>query len=65
LLRRALLTIIDAAEIGGGQLIVADPDNAGLVDWCAGNGFLRTGGPDLRMYLKVATVRSYLRPEPR
>jgi hypothetical protein len=64
LLREALLTIIDAAEIGGGQLIVVDPDNAGLVGWYAGNGFLPTGGPDLRMYLKVATARAYLRPEP-
>ncbi|HEX4726771.1 MAG TPA: hypothetical protein VH298_03180 [Jatrophihabitans sp.] len=64
LLRQALLTIIEAAEVGGGQLIVVDPANAGLVDWYAGNGCLTTGGPDLRMYLKVATARAYLRSEP-
>jgi hypothetical protein len=64
LLRHALRTIVDAAEIGGGQLIVVDPDNSGLVGWYAGNGFLRTGGPDLRMYLKLATARAYLRPGP-
>jgi hypothetical protein len=60
LLREALLTVIAAAELGGGQVIVVDPDNAGLVDWYAANGFLSTGGPDLRMYMKVATARAYL-----
>lgn len=60
LLREALLTIIAAADIGGGQVIVVDPDNAGLVSWYAANGFRSTGGPDLRMYLKVATARAYL-----
>jgi hypothetical protein len=60
LLREALLTVIAAAELGGGQVIVVDPDNAGLVDWYAANGFLSSGGPDLRMYLKVATARGYL-----
>ncbi|MDT4936025.1 MAG: hypothetical protein QOK11_3917, partial [Pseudonocardiales bacterium] len=29
-------------------------------DWYAANGFLSTGGPDLRMYMKVATARAYL-----
>ncbi len=60
LLREALLTILAAAELGGGQVIVVDPDNAGLVDWYAANGFLSTGGPDLRMYMKVATARAHL-----
>jgi hypothetical protein len=60
LLREALLTIMAAANLGGGQVIVVDPDNAGLVDWYAANGFLSTGGPDLRMYMKVATTRAYL-----
>jgi len=63
LLRQALLTIVSVAEVGGGQLIVVDPDNAGLVAWYASNGFLSTGGPDLRMYLKVATARRYLQPD--
>lgn len=40
---------------------MVDPDNAGLVAWYGTNGFLSTGGPDLRMCLKVATARAYLR----
>lgn len=60
LLREALLTIIAAADLGGGQVIVVDPDNAGLIAWYAANGFLSTGGPDLRMYMKVATARVHL-----
>jgi hypothetical protein len=60
LLREALLTIIAAADLGGGQVIVVDPDNTGLVAWYAANGFLSTGGLDLRMYMKVATARAYL-----
>jgi hypothetical protein len=60
LLREALLTIIAAADLGGGQLIVVDPDNARLVAWYAANGFLSTGGPGLRMYMKLATARAYL-----
>ncbi|HEY2042124.1 MAG TPA: hypothetical protein VGH11_05550 [Jatrophihabitans sp.] len=59
LLREALLRIIAAADIGSGQVIV-DPDNAGLVTWYAANGFLSTGAPDLRMYMKLATARAYL-----
>lgn len=60
-LREALLTIIAAAEVGGGQLIVVDPDNERLVSWYAANGFMSTGGPDLRMYLKLATARAHFR----
>ena len=62
LLREALLTIIAAADVGGGQIIVVDPDNAGLVQWYAGSGFQPTGGPGLRMYMKLATARSHLLP---
>ena len=61
LLREALLTMIAAADLGGGQMIVVDPDNAGLVAWYPAKGFHSTGGPDLRMYMKVATARTYLR----
>jgi len=57
-----LLTIVAAADVGGGQVIVGDPDNDGLVTWYAANGFLPTGGGDLRMYMKVATARIYLHP---
>ena len=41
-------------------MIVVDPDNAGLAAWHAANCFLSTGGPDLRLNLKVATVRAYV-----
>ena len=61
LLREALLTIIAAADFGGGQVIVVDPDNDRLIGWYAANGFLPTGGPDLRMYMMVTTARGYLR----
>lgn len=61
LLREALLTIIAGADLGGGQVIVVDPDNTDLVAWYTANGFLSTGGPDLRMYMKIATARAYLR----
>lgn len=64
LLREALLTIVAAADVGGGQIIVVDPDNPRLVDWYAANGFLATGGPGLRMYMKVATARAHLQPQP-
>jgi hypothetical protein len=49
------------SDLGGGQVIVVDPDNAGLVSWYAANGFLSIGAPDLRMRLKLATARTYLR----
>ncbi len=61
LLREALETIVASSDQGGGQVIVVDADNAGLVDWYIRNGFLRTGGSDLRLYMKVATARHHLR----
>jgi hypothetical protein len=60
LLRVALETIMDAAEVGGGQIIVVDADNPGLVDWYARHGFVAPGGANLRLYMKVATARKYL-----
>ncbi len=62
LLREPLLIIVTAADVGGGQIIVVDPDNPRLVDWYAANGFLATGGPSRRMYMKVATARAHLQP---
>jgi hypothetical protein len=62
LLRAALETIIGASEVGGGQIIVVDADNAGLVGWYERHGFARTGGDSLRLYMKVATARKYLGP---
>lgn len=63
LLRVALETIIDASELGGGQIVVVDADSPGLVDWYARHGFVATGGDDLRLYMKVATARKYLEPD--
>jgi hypothetical protein len=60
LLREALGTILAGAVAGGGQIIVVDADNAGLVGWYSHHGFKDTGSPDLRLYLKVATARKYL-----
>lgn len=63
LLRVAMETILAAAELGGGQIIVVDADNPGLVGWYARHGFIPTGGDNLRLYMKVATARKYLSPE--
>lgn len=63
LLRAALETILAASEIGGGQVIVVDADNPGLVHWYARHGFVSTGGDNLRLYMKVATARKYLGSE--
>lgn len=60
LLREALETIVASADAGGGQIIVVDADNAGLVDWYTRHGFRSTGADNLRLYMKVATARVYL-----
>ncbi|MCD4852410.1 hypothetical protein LN996_16470 [Arthrobacter sp. AK01] len=60
LLRVALETIVEAASVGGGQVIVVDADNPGLIGWYSRHGFKSTGGDDLRLYMKVATARKYL-----
>jgi hypothetical protein len=60
LLRVALETIMEASDLGGGQIIVVDADNPGLVGWYARHGFVSTGGDNLRLYMKVATARKYL-----
>ncbi len=65
LLREALEVILDAAERGGGAVVVVDPDRDHLVSFYARNGFTSTGADDLRMFVKVATVRAHLRPPTR
>lgn len=60
LLRAALETIVEAALLGGGQVIVVDADNSGLIDWYSRHGFISTGGDNLRLYMKVATAYKYL-----
>ncbi|HXC76776.1 MAG TPA: hypothetical protein VNU19_06980 [Candidatus Acidoferrum sp.] len=60
LLRDALETILASADLGGGQVIVVDADEAGLLDWYTRHGFRTTGADNLRLYLKVATARRYL-----
>jgi GNAT superfamily N-acetyltransferase len=60
LLRAAVLTAVDAARIGGGQLIVVDAGDAGLVRFYERWGFTRADGADqLRLYLKMSTARRY------
>lgn len=63
LLRAALETIMAASELGGGQTIVVDADNPGLVDWYSRHGFVPTDGDNLRLYMKVSTARKYLESE--
>ncbi|WP_153505902.1 GNAT family N-acetyltransferase [Cumulibacter manganitolerans] len=65
LLREALEVIVDAAERGGGAVIVVDADNEGLISFYERNGFVSTGAGNLRMFLKLATARAYLRPSDR
>ena len=60
LLRAALETIVEAAAMGGGQVIVVDADNPGLIGWYSRHGFKATGGESLRLYMKVATAHKYL-----
>ncbi|MEC5180513.1 hypothetical protein [Arthrobacter sp. CG_A4] len=60
LLRAALETIVEASELGGGQIIVVDAGNSGLVRWYTRHGYISTGGHNLRLYMKVATARKYL-----
>ena len=63
LLRHALESIVASAALGGGQIIVVDADNPGLVGWYTSHGFRSTGTDDLRLYMKVATARKYLERE--
>jgi len=63
LLREALLTILAAAERGGGAVIAVDAENVGLVPFYERNGFLPTGADGLRMFMKVATAKAYLTEE--
>ena len=63
LLREALGRIVASVDLGGGQIIVVDADNSGLIGCYARHGFKSTGGQDLRLYMKVATARKYLEQE--
>lgn len=58
LLREALQTIVRVADVGGGEVIVVDADNPGLLDFYTRNGFKATGNDgDLSLYMKVSTAR--------
>lgn len=60
LLRAALETIVAASNVGGGQVIVVDADNPGLVDWSIRHGFTPASRENLRLCMKVATASKYL-----
>jgi len=51
---------VASVDLGGGQIIVVDADNPGLIAWYSRLGVKSTGGQDLRLYMKVATARKYL-----
>jgi hypothetical protein len=60
LLRAAVLKAVEAARIGGGQVIVIDADNEGLVPYYRDWGFIPADGPgQLRLYMKMSTARTY------
>ena len=60
LLRAAVLKAVEAAGIGGGQVVVIDADNEGLVPYYERWGFIPAGGPgQLRLYMKISTARTY------
>lgn len=60
LLRAAVLKAVEAAAIGGGQVIVVDADNEGLVPPYQRWGFIPAEGPgQLRLYMKMSTARSH------
>ena len=63
LLREALEKIVASVDLGGGQIIVVDADNPGLIPWYSSQGFKSTGGQNPRLYMKVATARKYLEPK--
>lgn len=57
----AIAKVVEAADRGGGQVIVVDADNSGLVPFYEGCGLLSTGiEGDLRLYMKVSTARKLL-----
>lgn len=55
----AIAKAVDAATIGGGQVIVVDADNEGLIRFYTECGFLPSGvAGSLRLYMKMATARA-------
>lgn len=57
----AIAKVVDAAAVGGGQVIVVDADNEGLVPFYEGCGFIHTGMPgSTRLIMKVSTARKAL-----
>ena len=63
LLREALEKIVASVDLGGGQIFVVDTGIPGLIAWYSRQGFMSTGGQNLRLYMKVATARKYLERE--
>lgn len=57
----AIAKAVEAARVGGGQVIVIDADNEGLLPFYKGCGFLSTGVEgSLRLYMEMATAREIL-----
>jgi len=61
LLRAAIETVLRACDVGGGKVIVVDPDDRALVDFYVANGFSSCAAEgSLACYLKVSTARGLL-----
>lgn len=57
----AIAKVVDAAALGGGQVIVVDADNEGLIPFYERCGFIHTGVPgSVRLFMKVSTARKTL-----
>jgi len=57
----AIAKVVDAASLGGGQVIVVDADNEKLIPFYERCGFTRTGLPEsVRLFMKVSTARKAL-----
>lgn len=56
----AIAHVVRAADRGGGQVIVVDADNLGLVPYYESCDFISAGDGQVRLYMKAATARERL-----
>ena len=57
----AIAKVVDAAAVGGGQVIVVDADTEDLIPFYERCGFVHTGVPgSTRLFMKVSTAKQAL-----